>query len=247
MKNLLDQMDIKEIEIYKILTRSTAQFREKRKTEFQRTYRKDLIEELTFEFTDKSRYFINCLLYTGADLDAFILRKAMERELKEDIVIHILISRSQEVLYYIKENVADLSQLPKRKGAAEALCSLIWPLNWTDSRFGDKIANHPGSSHDQRGANLYKKKMLNCNKTPIEMENTVSTPEKRDSKPSTRGAKFPLASVTRGNEFIPSLSRDSVSSEAGASNEEAKSVSPLRAVRVYVCHASTYLQTEIDR
>ncbi|KII69672.1 hypothetical protein RF11_07269 [Thelohanellus kitauei] len=42
----------------------------------------------------------------------------------------------------------------------------------------------------------------------------------------------------RENEFIPSFSRDSVSSGGGASNEEAKSVSPLRA---------DIPQTEIDR
>ncbi|KII69722.1 hypothetical protein RF11_09022 [Thelohanellus kitauei] len=47
------------------------------------------------------------------------------------------------------------------------------------------------------------------------------------AKHSTRGAHFQRVSVTRNNEFIPPFSRDSVSFEAGASNEKAKIVSPI--------------------
>ncbi|KII62733.1 hypothetical protein RF11_02852 [Thelohanellus kitauei] len=99
---------------------------------------------------------------------------------------------------------------------------------------GDKIANLPCSSHDQRGENFYKKKMLNYNKNPIELRNKASTLEPLNSE---GGAKFTLVSIMRVNEFVPSFSRDSVSSGEGASNEEAKSVSPLRTVAAYVCHA----------
>ncbi|KII66341.1 hypothetical protein RF11_14233 [Thelohanellus kitauei] len=92
-------------------------------------------------------------------------------------------------------------------------------------------------SNIRRGANFYEKKMLIYNKKPIELRNMARTPwvgYRRSQEES------PLTLCDRGNEFIPSVSRGSTSSKACASNEEAKSVSPLRAVLIYVCHATTY-------
>ncbi|KII65230.1 hypothetical protein RF11_00357 [Thelohanellus kitauei] len=99
------------------------------------------------------------------------------------------------------------------RGAPEALWVWSWTLEWTGSRWGDKMANHPGSSHGQRGANFYKNKMLNYNKNPIELRNIASTPEvdyRRSQEEST---------VTRGSEFILLLPRDSVSSGKGGSKQ----------------------------
>ncbi|KII73337.1 hypothetical protein RF11_05685 [Thelohanellus kitauei] len=95
---------------------------------------------------------------------------------------------------------------------------------------GDKIANHPGSSHKQRGAYLYKKKMLNCNKNPNELRNKASTPE---------------LDFRRSQEDSPETTPSAL--ERACRNKEAKIVSPLRAVGAYVYHVWTYPQTEIDR
>ncbi|KII74078.1 Mitotic checkpoint serine/threonine-protein kinase BUB1 beta [Thelohanellus kitauei] len=58
------------------------------------------------------------------------------------------------------------------RGTPEDLRGLIWILEWTGSRRGDKIVNHPWSSHDQRGANFYKKQLLspNPNRAHLRME-----------------------------------------------------------------------------
>ncbi|KII63251.1 Accumulation-associated protein [Thelohanellus kitauei] len=77
IKTCIDTFKTDELGIYNILAHCTSQFREEIKDEFERTYGKKLIQEFKFMFDDDSRYLIQCLLYTGSELDAFILNKAM--------------------------------------------------------------------------------------------------------------------------------------------------------------------------
>ncbi|KII71500.1 Annexin A7 [Thelohanellus kitauei] len=86
-----------EVAIYNVLAHSTSQLRQHIKADYKRFSLNELATDLTSRFRQESHYFINGLLNTGAEFDAFILYKATQYGLDYEIVIHIFATRTHEV------------------------------------------------------------------------------------------------------------------------------------------------------
>ncbi|KAF0988571.1 hypothetical protein HZS_4936, partial [Henneguya salminicola] len=91
--------------IINILTRRTSVQREKIKEEYYHLNGKNLIDRTVSEIYEPLERVLISLLHTGADLDAYLLRKAMKRlGTDEECLIHILVTRSSFQLAKIKES-----------------------------------------------------------------------------------------------------------------------------------------------
>ncbi|KII61980.1 Annexin A7 [Thelohanellus kitauei] len=136
IKNCAGAFNKDEQSLYNVLARSTSQFREQIKMEFERTHRKDLVSEFKFKYSDESRYFAHCLLYTGSELDAFILNKAMNprdsggpsfseigRQLEELKKVYVLFTKGSFVKISASDNLIPIfakSSIPHILALAES-------------------------------------------------------------------------------------------------------------------------------
>uniref|UniRef100_A0A6B2G194 Annexin n=1 Tax=Myxobolus squamalis TaxID=59785 RepID=A0A6B2G194_MYXSQ len=92
-----------------IVTHRTCYHREQIKREYLRMYGKSLIQRTESELRDPLERVVVSLLYSGADLDAYTLRKATKGlGTDESALMHILCTRSSFQISKIKESYRNL-------------------------------------------------------------------------------------------------------------------------------------------
>ncbi|KII74921.1 Annexin A13 [Thelohanellus kitauei] len=106
-----------QYKVLMILIRRTSAQRELIKIKYSSLTGKPLIESTVCEFFGHQKYLALCLLHTGPDADAFILRRSTRCFSRDyTILVHLCVSRSSEQISLVKESYFKMykQQLSKR-------------------------------------------------------------------------------------------------------------------------------------